>query len=478
VDKQGMIHLNWYGSGGTGRRGENTDAVFNYYSYHAVLYSAIQPELGEEPLLPPETFRDKIVLVGSNAPGLFDLKATPFTHENLYPGMEIHATAIENMLAGEHLHVVSWGFVLAVIATVSLLFLAADKLIGNLRAFILVFVAMIAIELGASYAVLAARDIWIRAADIMSPTVIVFAGLVIAGYFRETREKRALRGHFGRYVNETVLREILDNPESVDFDGRIIRATIMATDIQGFTTISEQLPPREVVSRLNDYLSDVSEGLIDDGAFINKYIGDAILALFGAFDEPEHEKKALAAAIHAQAVFNRKIAEAERGGRTPFITRMGLATGEMTLGNIGSARKIEYTVIGDTVNTAFRFEGLNKYYGTRIVAGQDTRRAAGDAFEFRLLDTLRVKGKETPEDVYELLGFAGETDERMLRIRDSFEAAVEDYRARRFEDAKRAFDRLAGEGDQPSAVFSERCAAFIASPPDEGWSGVWIMNRK
>ncbi|MBT4484157.1 MAG: adenylate/guanylate cyclase domain-containing protein, partial [Candidatus Latescibacteria bacterium] len=330
ADSEGKFLINWYGEGGVGRGGEDTNGVFNYYSYYGVLYSAYMEEMGKTPLLPRETFKDKIVIVGSNAPGLLDLKSTPFTHMTMYPGMEIHGTAIENMLSGDFIYKVPYWILVLGMAAITIVLFAIHKYLRNLRAFIVLYVALIVCELALAYFFLSHYSQWISSADLLGTTTFVFAGLVISGYFNETKEKRVLRSHFGRYVNETVLKDILDNPTSVNFNGRTINATIMATDIAGFTSISEQLPPNEVVARLNDYLSEVSETLIDNGAFINKYIGDAILALYGAFEEPEHKKKGCLAALNAQKIIHKKIEQAESENKIPFVTRIGLTTGEMT----------------------------------------------------------------------------------------------------------------------------------------------------
>lgn len=470
--------LNWYGNGGTGRGVEGSDAVFNYYSYAAVIASHFQLQNGETPVIDTDVFRDKIVIIGSNAPGLFDLKATPFTHESVYPGLEIHATAIENMLSGEYVTRIPAWLLLLTMFSVAMALFYAERFFSNLRIFILVYIILSLAILTAGYLFLVMNLRWIAAAELFANSTLVFAGLVISGYFKETREKRVLKNHFGRYVNDTVLKEILDNPNAVNFKGKDINATIMATDIAGFTTISEKLSADEVVSRLNDYLSEVSESLIDNAAYINKYIGDAILALFGAFEEPEHERNACYAAYKAKLIIDRKIAEAEKTGDIPLITRFGITTGDMTLGNIGSERKIEYTVIGDTVNTAFRLEGLNKFYHTRIIVGETTRYAVGESFEFRLLDELKVKGKETSEEVFELLGPVGECDPKLLKWRDEFEAALKLYRNREFQDAITVFQRLADEGDETSDVFAWRCQGFIKEPPPSEWNGVWVMLRK
>jgi adenylate cyclase len=322
-------------------------------------------------------------------------------------------------------------------------------------------------------------DVWLPSIGMYLSTTLVFVGLVTSGYFTETREKRLVRRYFERYVNDSVLEQILANPNSVDLKGHVIDATIMATDIRDFTHISEEMDPYDVVSRLNDYLEEVSEVLIDRGAFINKYIGDAILALFGAFKvERSHQEQACRAALDAMKVIARKAGEARARGEAPFITRFGLNTGRMTMGNIGSARKIEYTVIGDAVNSAFRLESLNKFYGTLILASEFTREGAGDGFEFRLLDALQFKGKDRPVRVYELLGEKGGVEEAILRRRDAYERAFGLYTARKFGEALEEFSRLRAEGDDAANVLEKRCRLFLETPPAEDWTGVWKMDEK
>ena len=471
VDNTGMVLINWYG------RSDTEGGVFTYYSYHGVLESSILELQGKQPLIKREAFRDKFVIIGTNAPGLGDMKSTPFSSAHtLYPGMEIHATAIENFLTGDFMRRIPlWITALILAATAAVLFLVHTTF-KNLRIFIAFYFIIVALELVLTYGLLK-NNLWLPGADLAINGTLVFAGLVISGYLTENREKRLLRKQFERYVNDAVLEEIMANPSAVDVEGKTLIATVLASDIAGFTTISEQMLPREVVSRLNDYLSEVSESLIENKAFINKYIGDAILAVFGAFEEGDHRKNACLGAINAQTIINRKIDEAVKAGQTPFVTRFGLTTGELTLGNIGSRRKTEYTVIGDTVNSAFRLEGLNKYYNTRILVSEYTRDEVQDLFEFRFIDTIRYKGKTKPVRVYQLLGLKGEVDGETLRIRDDLEAALRLYCGGQFEEALQVFSRLTEGGDVSSEVFRDRCEEFIASPPPE-WNGVWVMKSK
>ncbi len=470
IDEEGKTLLNWYGRGGP-------DGVFTYYSYHAVLVSSILEERNKSSLFPPDTFNDKIVIIGSNAPGLFDLKPTPFTHEELYPGFEIHATAIENFLSNDFIYRIPWWIIVVAMSVSAILLFFINNAYQNLRLYVSVFFVLLFSEILISYLIIS-NNMWISAVDIISTTTFIFAGLIIAGYFSESKDVRLLRKQFERYVSDTVLEEILVNPSSVDLEGKTLYGTVMATDIADFTSISEKLPPREVVSRLNDYLSEVSEVLIDNRAFINKYIGDAILAIYGTFDELDHKRNACMSAINALKIINKKIEHAHLEKQTPLITRFGITSGEITMGNIGSARKTEYTVIGDAVNSAFRLEGLNKFYNTTILVSEYTKEGAGDDFEFRWLDVLRYKGKVTPVHIYELIGLKGEVDNEKLRIRDEFEEALRLYHKKEFKEAENIFARLLEDGDKPSEVFKKRCEEFIQSPPPPDWAGVWVMLRK
>lgn len=472
MDRDGKLLLNWYGKSGP------TDGVFTYYSFHGVIASSIQVENGQTPLIPPEAFKDKVVIVGSNAEGLLDLKATPFSStDDPYPGMEIHATAIENFLANDFIRRMPPWVVVSLMTAGTVLMFGAFKLLKNLRLFIVTFAVCLVAEIAAAYWLLT-ENIWMKWIEVFGATTFSFLGLIISGYFSETKDKKILRNTFERYVSDSVLEEIFENPDVVDFKGRDLTATVMATDIQGFTSISEKMTAPQVVSRLNDYLSEVSETLIDNGAFINKYIGDAILAVFGAFGDRNHQRNACLAGLEAMKVIERKIHEAEANNLTPFITRMGVTTGKLSMGNIGSNRKLEFTVIGDTVNSAFRLEGINKYYSTRMLMSEFTKEGAGDSLEFRQIDTLCFKGKATPVRVYEFLGMDGQVSSEKLRQRDRYQDALAFYIEGNFKKALEMFEQLAAGGDAPSHVLKERCEDFLLKSPGPEWDGVWTMFSK
>ena len=474
IDDNGNLLLNWYGPG------DSVGETFRYYPFQNVIRAASLVEEGK-----PDTlgihFKDKIVLIGANAPGLLDNKSTPVSGSSkypFYPGVEIHATAIENFLSDDFISTAPQWMVCLLMALAAALLFAVLKMSRNLRLFVASSFILLAAEGVLSWFLLL-HNFWLPSMGLFLTTSLVFMGLITSGYFNETRETRVLRRYFERYVNDSVLEEILANPTSVDLKGRTIRATVMATDIQDFTNISESTGAYDLVARLNDYLSEVSEVLITNGAFINKYIGDAILAIYGAFGEDtEHRRKACYAALAAMEAINRKAEQARAEGKTPFITRIGVNTGEMTMGNIGSLRKIEFTVIGDGVNSAFRLEGINKYYNTRILVSEYTREGAEKDFEFRLIDVLQYKGKDTPVRIYELLGEKGKVDPEILRRRDEYERAFNLHTERRFSEARDTFARLREEGDPPAGAMEGRCARFVEVPPPDDWNGVWKMLRK
>jgi adenylate cyclase len=470
LDKEGNLRLNWYGPG-------DVDGVFKYYSYRGVLMASLSEEKSGQRDSLRTAFRDKIVLIGSNAPGLLDQKTTPVSGGEAYPGVEIHATAIENFLANEFISTVPWQGVFALMAAVSVLLLILFKRNRNLKLFVGVYFILLALFSVSGY-FLMLRNIWLPSIAIYLNATLAFVGLITSGYFKESREKRLLRRAFERYVNDSVLEEILANPNAVDFRGRTITATVMATDIENFTNISEKMSAHDLVARLNGYFSEVSETLINNGGFINKYIGDAILSVYGAFGDPEHRRKACLAAIAAIDIINRMIDQDLASENIPFRTRFGVNTGEMTMGNIGSERKIEFTVIGDSVNSAFRLEGINKYYNTRILVSEYTREGAEEEFEFRLVDSLQFKGKDNPVRIYELLGRKGVVPAERLAQRDDYERAFGLYTERRFAEAKELFAELREAGDQPSEVLESRCESFLDSPPSEDWTGVWRMYSK
>jgi len=303
----------------------------------------------------------------------------------------------------------------------------------------------------------------------------------------ELRTKAQIREMFGKYVDPRIVAGLIDRPELTDPKGARREMTILFCDMQGFTSFSEGMTPIGLVNVMNRYLTVLSEPVRRNSGIIDKYIGDAIMAFWGApFAAAEDQARlACVAAIEQLAAlpaFQEELPELTgvRRGFPQIQIRIGIATGDVVVGNIGSEQTRNYTVIGDTVNIASRLEGANKAYGTRILIGERTRHLAGDAVEVREIDSVLVVGKSEPERVFELLGRKGEVAPQRLELRDTFVAALADYREQRWDKAAKGFrDCLSIIPDDPATrVFLDRVAQFRDAPPGDGWNGVWALHAK
>jgi adenylate cyclase len=292
--------------------------------------------------------------------------------------------------------------------------------------------------------------------------------------------KAGLRS-FKKFVPSDLVRMLLTSGEEARLGGEHREITIYFSDIAGFTTLAEVLPAEELVAHLSEYLSAMTEEVMAKGGTVDKFIGDAVMAFWGAPQRSEnHAVAGCLAALACQARLRELRQKWSAEGRPEIRARIGLNTGEAVVGNIGSVSRLEYTAIGDPVNLASRLEGLNKVYGTEIMISGSTYKAVAEHVTARLLDRVSVKGKREGSLVYELVGLIHETtDEQRRRVQRHTEA-VEHYLARRFDDACRLFDQALAEtpDDQAARVLQERCQHYRASPPPADWDGVFRVQTK
>jgi class 3 adenylate cyclase len=303
----------------------------------------------------------------------------------------------------------------------------------------------------------------------------------------ELRTKAQIRETFGKYVDPRIVAGLLDRPELTDPLGARRQMTILFCDMQGFTSFSEGMTPTGLVTVLNRYLTVLSDPVRRNGGIIDKYIGDAVMAFWGppfcAADD--QARLACLAAIEQLAAlpgFQEELPELTgvRRGFPKIAVRTGIATGDVVVGNIGSEQTRNYTVIGDTVNIASRLEGASKAYGTRVLVCERTQRLAANAVEVREIDSVLVVGKSEPERIFELLGRRGEVVSERLELRDTFVAALADYREQRWDKSAKGFrDCLSIVPDDPAShVFLDRIVQFRAEPPAADWNGVWALHAK
>jgi adenylate cyclase len=454
-------------------------------NFHGPAYTYLHKSMAEvlEGKIPPDIFRGKIVLIGATATGIGDIKSTPYSGTD-YPGIEIHANVIDNLLHGNFLQRGAHQQLLDV-----LLILLLGVPLG-------LFMALVPPRFMWFGLSLLAPLVWVDYRAFLNgwwlnfsiPAITITANVLLVSLYRalvEEKEKRRVRTAFGQYVSPEVIRRLLLNPQLVE--PRKTEISVMFSDIRGFTSISEQLDAQELAGFLNEYLSDMTGIVFKYSGTLDKYIGDAVMAFWGApFEVEAHAVKACQSALAMMTRVHEMQKKWEAEGRPHLDIGIGINTGGASVGNMGSSLRYGYTALGDTVNLSSRLEGLNKDYGTHIIVNESTFSAAATAgFVFRELDLIRVKGKKLPVTIYELIGRAGETSDygppaaAQSRLED-FRLARELYRQRQWEAAQKAFETILAkwDSDGPARTYWKRCQEYLFDEPPSGWDGVFTMTHK
>jgi len=309
----------------------------------------------------------------------------------------------------------------------------------------------------------------------------LFLGLNVLGYLFETRTKNAMNKLFGQYVPPELVGEMNQDPARYTMSAKSTELTVMFADVRGFTTLSEKMEPAALGELMNTLLTELSRVIrADHLGTIDKYIGDCVMAFWGApIDRPDHAAAATAAALDMQKALTALVPTLTLPEGAHIAVGIGLNTGKAVVGNMGSAYRMAYTVLGDTVNTASRLEGLTKAYGASIVVGESVRAAAADDFLWCELDWVRVKGRDKPLAIHEPLCRLSEADEAWRGQIARHERALLDYRERRFEQALGTWTAL--QAERPCKLFelwAERSQTYLAHPPAEGWDGVYTFETK
>lgn len=448
------------------------------YSAFNVISSYLAIQEGRKPIYPRDVFKDKVVFIGFTAPGLFDMKSTPVS--SIYPGMAIHATLLANLLKKDFRVRISRYAVLALSAAVAIL-MGITVMLASGYAQLLLAALLSTAGLLAFIVVAFRQSLWVDAIMLLGSLGFAFALTAAFSYATEGRQKRQIKQTFSHYMSDLLIQDILKNPEKLRLGGERRTLTVFFSDLAGFTSLSEKLSPEEVVTLLNRYLTAMTDIILDSGGIIDKYEGDAIMAFWGApLVQEDHAVRACLAALDNQKRLVRLRKEFAEMGLPQVYARIGMNTGEMIIGNMGSSKRFDFTVIGDNVNLASRLEGAGKEYGTSITISEETCRGARDHVEVRELDLLQVKGKEKPVRIYELLARKGELDDLTREAIRFFSEGLEHYRQMRWDDAVLCFERsLAIDAeDGPSKTFIGRCESFRKDPPPAGWDGVYRLTTK
>ncbi len=414
----------------------------------------------------------RIVLVGTSAPGLFDLRATPISRA--VPGVEIHAQAIEHILAGERLTRPDWASGLEIVAAVLGALLAASLVV--------LLPARIALPLSLFLAALGVYASWLtfsRAGLLVDPAFPTATGLAAlfgatgVVTFAEQRARQRIRTAFGRYLAPELVDELADDPSRLVLGGENRELTVLFSDIRGFTTLAEGFQAEALTRFINGFLTPMTDVILSERGTIDKYMGDAIMAFWNApMDDPAHGEHACRAALSmldALAALN-----ARREGPAIAIG-IGLNTGQCCVGNLGSEQRFDYSAIGDDVNIASRLEDLTKVYRVAVIAGETTV-AKAPGFAFLEIDRVRVKGRDRPLTVFALLGDeARHADPAFTALKERQAAMLAAYRRRDWVGARAALTDLAEVADLTgyAAMMAERIKHLAASPPPADWDGVF-----
>lgn len=424
------------------------------------------------------SLRGKTVFIGASHAGGFDLK--PFPIGVREPGVLIHFTAWSNAMKGNFFSREWRGLDLAlgIMAMIALLLLFwRQTSLGRLSAAAGGFLLATGVFTLAGFG----QNFWFPPASPALAIALTFTTLAIRHWNAENQAQRRLTELFGSYVSPAVLRRLQEHPDRLRLGGELREVTVYFSDVAGFTELAERCGPETLVSVMNKYFGEMSEILMAHGGYLDKYIGDAVMAVFGApDDQPDHALAACRAALACRQRLSELAPAWERQHGVRLSARAGLNTGSAIAGNIGSLRKRSYTVLGDTVNLASRLEGANKAYGTAILCGPETFRQAGTAILFRPVDLLRVKGKSHAVMVHEPLAVAEQVDESLRARVLAHDHAWNLFQQRKFADAAAAYETLCRQ-DPADALAGEhlrRCRSYLDNPPPSDWDGVYHLRSK
>jgi len=464
VDRHGRMILRYHGPAGT----------YKSYSIGAVINSWAQIEEGLEPQIKPAEFAGKTVLVGGSAPGLLDLRPTPLSP--VFPGVEIQAAALDNILHGNPFRPAGLPLLAFLVLVFSVLTAVAASLMPHIWQQIACLLAAILLPLAAAW-IAFSSGVWL---ELIVPEFAVLAGFLassLANYTVEGRQRRFIKGVFSHYLSPEVIERIVEDPSRLRLGGERREVTSFFSDIAGFTSISENLPPEELVNFLNEYLSEMTGIILETGGTLDKYEGDAIIAFWNApLDQPDHARRACRAALRCQAKLAGLSPRFLALTGKPVAMRIGLNSGPAVVGNMGSSRRFDYTAMGDTINLASRLEGAGKLYKTSILAGEKSYELVKGDILARQVDVIRVVGKAAPVGIFEIVAEKEGAPAELLEKLRLFEQARELYKNRQWLEAARLFEKIAS--DPLSAILAGRCRELAENPPPADWDGVFTLKQK
>ncbi len=461
TDENGQLRINYLGPAKT----------FPHYSITDILNGRT----------PPGTFSDRIVLVGATAAGTHDLRPTPLSP--VYPGVEIHATIIDNILSGQFIKKPHWSRIFDLMAVISL-GLVPGILIPRTRAGrgLLITLGLFVLYILFSRWLFVRFDLWLNMVYPLTALTVSYTALTVFSYATVEKDRRRIKGTFRQYVAPMIIEEMLKDPGRLKLGGEEKELTVLFSDLERFTGYSERFGPSGMVNILSDYFDRMSEEIFRQRGTLKEYVGDEIMAFFGApIEQPDHAQRACETALAMRDALKKLCTDWAPTGRPRLRARTGVNSGPMLIGNLGSRYRFAYGVLGDQVNLGSRLEGLNKMYGTDILIGENTYALVQGDFIVRNLDLVRVVGREQCVRVYELVGRADAVlSWEHKGALQAYAAGYDAYCRQRWPQAIDHFNQALSlrPDDGPSKTMLQRCRVYLETPPPEDWECVFEPTSK
>ncbi|MBN2533995.1 MAG: adenylate/guanylate cyclase domain-containing protein [Spirochaetales bacterium] len=446
--------------------------TYKTFSAKDIIESELALSEGKKPAVQPLELKDNYVLFGYSAPGLKDLRPSPV--DAGAAGVEIHAAILDNLITGDFIRDIPRPVIILFMIIFAMgIGIGASFFTDAIRSIIMYgFALLLPLGAGALAYMLGFR------VPVVAPVIsllLTLIGVSIFNFATEGRQKRFIKNAFKQYLSPAVIEQLIADPDKLALGGERKEISIYFSDLQGFTSISEALTPEGLTSLLNDFLSAMTDIILDEGGTVDKYEGDAIIAFWNApLPQEDHALRAVRAALSCQT----KLAEMrpafrERVGKDLFM-RIGMNTGIAVVGNMGSRNRFDYTMLGDAVNLASRLEGINKQFNSYFMISQATKDRIGNAYPVRELSRVTVVGRKEPVTVYEPM--PERKYDEMKEVLSVFSSGLQAYYEGDFRNAKKIFETIVTQ-DPVAGAYLKKCDELLLNPPKE-WSGVWVMTTK
>jgi adenylate cyclase len=469
IDHEGKMWINF-----------PVDDYLQRFSAYDVINAMITEQSGEQPAIPKTVFKDAYVLIGYLAPGLYDLKPTPFSARS--SGVEVHSAVLNSWLTREFLtplknwHSATLGLLFAMLIYITYLWLNRAVYAVSFNLLILLSSLMVSLLL--------IRFNMIPSLPLLFlPAIMISLGIGARRFLAESREKEFRQKSLERMVSPNVAQWLLENPERrMQRTGEMRSISVFFSDLAGFTTLAETLGPEKTVRIINQYMDMMQSVILKHDGTIKQFVGDAVMAIWGApKSQQDQVVLAIKTALESQQLLDNTIFDYGDNQSTRLSMRIGIDHGECIVGNIGSSQRFEYAAVGDTVNRAARLEGLNKFYSTRIIISESAWQEAGHAFFGRKLDEVQVKGKHFSVGIFEPMAILGQENEKQRFIADNYTSAWQHYARGQWRESRKHIETiLAKYDDGPASLILDRITQIESDPAiiGEDWNGIWKFTSK